>query len=105
MDKKLIKEQAARLLMEITLTEKEALTEKLAGVIEKFRDNPEKSHALASTVVGFFESFLKEDAPNAAYGSAATSNLASKEDIGLLLLEIQRLRKEIEELKQLKPNV
>jgi prephenate dehydrogenase len=106
MDKTLIKQQAARLLMEISLTEKEALTEKLATVIEKFREDSDKSHELASTVFNFFETLLHDESKVVqSFATQNTTNAASKEDIGLLMLEIQRLRKDIEDLKQQKPNV
>ena len=92
-----------RLLLEASLVEREALTDKLALLIERYRDNPEKSSEMAETIMHFFESLAKEQ--TGSNTSSQTEGGASKEDIGLILLEIQRLRKDLADLKQTKGDV
>lgn len=100
---KSIKEQAFRLLLEASLVEREVLTDKLALLIERYRDNPQKSSEMAETIMRFFESLAKE--PTNSLASPEAAGTASKEDVGLVLLEIQRLRKELADLKQAKGDV
>ncbi|MFN0031012.1 MAG: hypothetical protein ACKVOR_02520 [Flavobacteriales bacterium] len=100
---KSIKEQTFRLLLEASLVEREVLTDKLALLIERYRDNPEKSSEMAETIMRFFESISKEQTDGTTPSQTAAT--ASKEDVGLVLLEIQRLRKELADLKQTKGDV
>jgi hypothetical protein len=86
--------KALELLVAISSIEKKALTEKLTAVIEKYRDNPEKSEELASLLVQTIESFQTETT-----AAPKEKDHATREDVGLLLLEISKLKQEIESLK------
>ncbi len=82
------------LLVAISMTEKEVLTNKLTGLIEKYREDPEKSEEIARLIIETVENFTKEIPLNAEHNAPAT-----KGDIGLLMMEIIKLRHEVEALK------
>jgi cobalamin biosynthesis Mg chelatase CobN len=82
------------LLFAASMIEKDALTEKLTSLIEKYRQDPAKSEELAKLVLETIENFNKEAPLNSASAEPAT-----KSDIALLMMEVVKLRHEIDALK------
>lgn len=89
-----ITQQALKLLVAVSMTEKEALTEKLTGLIEQYRNHPEKSEEIAHVIMQFME---KQGQDYVREGWSQQP--ATREDISLILLELQHLKKEVAELK------
>lgn len=89
-----ITQQALKLLVAVSMTEKDALTEKLTALIEQYRNHPEKSEEIARLIMQFLEKqgqdYMQE---------GWSKQPATREDISLILLELQLLKKEVAELK------
>ena len=92
--------KALELLVAISMTEKETLTNKLAGMIERYREDPEKSEEIARLIMETIENFTRETSLGAIQNEPA-----SKSDIGVLMMEITRLRQQVEALKGGQENV
>jgi polyhydroxyalkanoate synthesis regulator phasin len=89
-----ITQQALKLLVAVSMTEKDALTEKLTALIEQYRNHPEKSEEIARLIMQFLE---KQGQDYAQEGWSKQP--ATREDISRILLELQLLKKEVAELK------
>lgn len=83
------------------LSDREAFVEKVSGVIQKYRDNPEEADKLAVGLVNYLEE-MKDNfrLQSSIKESVNNSNLAQKEDIDDLIKAIKELTTEIKTNKK-----